>query len=238
MIVCIAVFAFSAYQLWTIYNTQNTIKQETKELEKMVVSQEEGQKLLEPDWASLQAQNPDIVGWIYIPGCDISYPLVQGSDNSFYLDHTVNGESNRMGSIFLDAQAPSDFSADNSIVYGHSVDIGGMFTNLAKFEDATFFKEHPYFYLLTPQQNYRLDIVYFAKDVDGSVYYTTSFGDYRLQRLEEMKAKALYTQEVDTTEGNFITLSTCDLDYGFDSDQRLILTGKMVPVNELIEISD
>ncbi|WP_317395340.1 class B sortase [Faecalicoccus pleomorphus] len=237
MIVCIGVFGFSAYQLWTIYNTQDTVKKETEELEKLVVSSDDA-NLLEPDWDQLLAQNPDIVGWIYIPGCEISYPVVQGSDNSFYLDHTISGEYNRMGSIFLDAQTSSDFSQDNSIVYGHSVDIGGMFTNLANFDDQSFFNEHPVFYLLTPTQNYKCSIVYFAKTTDGSVYYTTSFGSYRNERLSEMMASAQYTNEVDTSNGSFITLSTCDLDYGFDSNQRLVLMGKLEPTQESIEIVD
>lgn len=234
MVLCIGVFAFSAYQLWTIYQTQNTVKEETRELEKLATS--EDSKVLDPDWDGLLAQNSDIVGWIYIPGCEISYPVVQGKDNSYYLDHTVQNESNRMGSIFLDAQANSDLSQDNSILYGHSVDIGGMFTNLSQFEDSQFFEEHPCFYLLTPQQNYRCDIVFFAKTTDGSVYYTTSFGDYRQQRLQEMKAQALYTREMDLTQGSFVTLSTCDLDYGFDSDQRLVLTAKLTPVLEPVEM--
>ena len=59
MIICIGVFAFSAYQLWTIYNTQDTVKKETEELEKLVVSSDDA-NLLEPDWDQLLAQNPDI----------------------------------------------------------------------------------------------------------------------------------------------------------------------------------
>ncbi|WP_296240789.1 class B sortase [uncultured Faecalicoccus sp.] len=232
MIVCLVVFGFSAYQLWTIYSTQNTVKEETEELEKLVVS-DQG---FEPDWQALQAQNPDIIAWIVVPGCEISYPVVQGEDNSYYLDHTVNQEYNRLGSIFLDANAPSDLSQDNSIIYGHSVDIGGMFTNLSYFEDADFFTAHPTFYLLTPAANYECSIVFFAKDVDGSVYYTTSFGDYREERLSEMKEKSLYQNAVDTSEGNFVTLSTCDLDYGFDSNQRLILMGKLKKTEEPIKV--
>ena len=236
MIVCLGVFGFSAYQLWTIFNTQNTVKEETNELEKLVVSEEKN--ILDPDWDSLLAQSPDIVGWIYVPGCDISYPVVQSSDNDYYLDHTINGEYNRMGSIFLNADSAKDFSQDNSILYGHSVDIGGMFTNLSYFEDASFFEEHPYFYLLTPGQNYRCSIVLFSKTADGSVYYTTSFGSYREQRIQEMLAKAQYTRDIDLSSGNLISLSTCDLDYGFDSDQRLVLMGKLEPVEESIEITD
>ncbi|MDM8202850.1 class B sortase [Faecalicoccus acidiformans] len=232
MIVCIVVFGFSAYQLWTIYSTQNTVQEETKELEKLLVT-DQG---FEPDWQALQAQNPDIIAWIVVPDCEISYPVVQGEDNSYYLDHTVNKEANRMGSIFLDADAPADFSQDNSIIYGHSVDIGGMFTALSNFDDPDFFASHPFFYLLTPSANYECSIVFFAKDIDGSVYYTTSFGDFREERLSEMKNKAQYQNDVDVSEGNFVTLSTCDLDYGFDSDQRLILMGKLNKTEEPINV--
>ena len=231
MVICLGVFGFSAYQLWNIFFASQEVKNETKEYEEVVVKD----NAFRPDWPALQAQNEDIIAWIYIPGCDISYPVVQGDDNDYYLDHTAQGNFNRRGAIFLDANASRDFSDDHSIVYGHSVDVGGMFTDLAKYNEASFFEDNLVFYIFTPQGNYQCDVFLYSKTIDGSDVYTTSFGDFKEDVISKMKSQALYMndQEVD---GPMISLSTCDLDYGFNSNQRLVLTAIMHPTDASIEI--
>ena len=89
-----------------------------------------------------------------------------------------------------------------------------MFTDLKNYSDQTFFSEHPVFYLLTPNANYECQSWHIAKSNDGSVYYTTSFGGYRDDVINQMKTNALYYNDVDTTDKSLVTLSTCDLDYG------------------------
>lgn len=236
MLICFVVFGFSAYQLYLIYTQEQEVVQETEEFKEHVVKEET--KTLEPDWASLQAENPDIIAWVYVPDTEISFPVVQGVDNAFYLNHTTKKEYNNRGSIFLDFRAQSDFSDDNSIIYGHSVEGGGMFTNIKYYSEASFFEAHPVFYLLTPSMNYECEIMTYAKAKDGSVYYTSSFGSYREEVLGQLKANALYTRELDTQDVRFVTLSTCDLDYGFNSDQRLILTAAMRGMDGPVKIVD
>ena len=50
--------------------------------------------------SELQAQNSDTVGWIQIPGTQISYPLMHTGDDSYYLNHTFSKKLNSAGSIF------------------------------------------------------------------------------------------------------------------------------------------
>ncbi len=233
--ICAAVFCFSAYNLWQIYSTKKAVEKEVDNLAQNVVTE---QATLDPDWAALQAQNPDIVAWIYIPGCNVSYPVVQGGDNSFYLNHTVSGEYNELGAFFLDYAANPGFWDDNSIIYGHSVEGGGMCTDLRNYLDVNFFNSHPTFYLLTPEQNYECKVAFFAATLDGSVFYTTGFGDFRGETLAEMMAQTTYAGDVDLSEGRFVTISTCDLDYGFDSDHRFVLTGKLEPMSGPVNITD
>lgn len=75
--------------------------------------------LLELNLAALRAVNPDVAGWIEIPGTELSYPIMQGVDNHYYLDHNWKQESNRGGSIFLEATCGADFSDFHTILYGH-----------------------------------------------------------------------------------------------------------------------
>lgn len=234
MLICLGVFAFSAYQLYLIYSSSKQVEDETVALQEYVVEE----NYLQPDWTSLQTENSDIIAWVYVPGCNISFPVVQGDDNSYYLTHTTKKEYNERGAIFLDYQANASFSDNNSIIYGHSVEGGGMFTDLKNYSDQTFFNEHSVFYLLTPNANYECQVMTYAKSNDGSVYYTTAFGGYRDDVINQMKSNSLYYNDVDTTDRSFVTLSTCDLDYGFNSNRRLILTGVLNQTTDPIKIVD
>ncbi len=239
LVVFLGVFCFSAYNLWLIYSSKNQVETETKELKKYVVKENKktNKNILSVDWEQLKSQNEQIVAWIYVPNCDINFPVMQADDNNFYLKHTSNGEYNERGAIFLDCDANSSFSDDNAIIYGHSVEGGGMFTQLKNFSDETFFKEHPCFYVLTPSANYICDIFTFSKTTENSVYYTTSFGDFKDAVLQEMKDNALYLNDIDVS-GPMVTLSTCDLDYGFNSDHRLVLSGVLRLENDEIVLDE
>jgi len=241
-VVSLCVFGYSAYNLWDIYSQKQQVATQTKQLEKKVIKKKRENKVeknvLEPDWAALQAENQNIVGWIYVPDCDISFPVMQSKDNEYYLNHTVSGEYNNRGSIFLDANANAQFQDDNSIIYGHSVEGGGMFTLLKKYCDEDFFKSHPVFYLLTPDANYNCHVFTFAKTTDDSVFYTTSFGDYRQETLDSMKESSTYFNDLVNTDQKFVSLSTCDLDYGFESSHRFVLTGQLEKTSDDIVLKD
>lgn len=240
----IGVFCYAAWHLYGIWNQDHQIKQENDELKQylQVNSQqnEDKEEFFSVDWAGIQATNPNVVAWIAVPGTDISYAVVQGEDNSFYLDHSLQGSYNAMGSIFLDCAANPQFLDDNSIIYGHSVsDIGGMFTSLDKFNDPEFFNSHPYFWLLTPSQNYRVNTYAYYQGDDESMIYTTDFGDYQSEVLAQIASESRYVREdVNTSEKRFISLSTCDLTYGFNSNQRYVLMGALEEWNELIPLSE
>lgn len=233
MLICICVFSFSAYQLYDIYREAHMITEETKDLEQHVVKKDTKKDILEPDWDILKKENEDIVAWIYVPGLDWSFPVVQGQDNTYYLNHTAKKENNYRGAIFMDYKSQPEFKDGNTIIYGHSVEGGGMFTDLKKFADEPFFQENKYFYILTPTQNYRCDIFTFSKTKERSVYYSPA-PDY--SALDQMKMEATYYHDVDPLDKNLVTLSTCDLDYGFDSINRLILNAVLEPTDKPIEL--
>jgi len=103
---------------------------------------ESGEDMPTPDaFATLLDTNPDTVGWITIEGTDIDYPIVQGTDNEYYLHVDFQGESNKRGAIFLDVRCTE--ASRTLIVYGHQMKDGTMFHNLARYKDAAYAAMHP-----------------------------------------------------------------------------------------------
>lgn len=114
---------------------------------------------LRVDWDTLKAKNPDTVGWVYIPGTMVNYPIVHTTDDEKYLTTDFDGRQTwgaTYGSIFLSAANAPDFSSTNNIIYGHHLNNGSMFAAIAGFEDEAKFNASRTVYVLTPQGNYKL----------------------------------------------------------------------------------
>ena len=107
----------------------------------------------EPAWL------PGQVAWLKIDGTHIDYPVMQTSDNDWYLSHDYYGNSAASGAIFLDFRNSSDFSDQLSIVYGHRMNSDLMFADVAKYRDADYFTEHINGELTTPTQSYNLRVI-------------------------------------------------------------------------------
>ena len=95
----------------------------TIEAKKKLIEQEEpaGAEQDYSDFSKLIGVNPDTVGWLFIPGTKINYPIVQTTDNDKYLHTGFNGEDNVAGSIFLDYESEPDMTGRNNIIYGHNM---------------------------------------------------------------------------------------------------------------------
>lgn len=87
----------------------------------------------------MKETNPDIYAWIEIPDTNVNYPIVQSADDdSYYLNHTIDGQEGYPGSIYTEKVNAKDFSDFNTVIYGHDMKDGSMFKDLHKFEDADF----------------------------------------------------------------------------------------------------
>jgi sortase B len=121
------------------------------------------------DFDALSAINDEVVGWIQISNTKINYPVAQGSDNSYYLRHMFNKEYNAGGAIFLDYRNSSDFSSRHSIMYGHQMGNGTMFTGIQNYKNQSYYDSHAYGILYTPSGNYVVEFF--------SGYVTANSGD-------------------------------------------------------------
>lgn len=176
------------------------------------------------DFEQLAQINPDIVGWILIEGTDISYPVVQGADNDYYLRHLFDGTYNSSGSIFLDAYCSPDFSDPHSIIYGHHMKNDSMFSGLMEYKDQQYYEAHPTALLVTPTASYKIQFFSgYVTDNDANAWETEftsmEFADWLL----EISGRSAFSSEFFPGEDDrIVTLSTCS--YEFD-DAKFVLHG-------------
>lgn len=83
----------------------------------------------------------DIYAWIYIPNTNIDYPLLQhATDNSYYLEHNLDDSEGYPGCIYTENNNSKDFTDRHTVIYGHNMRDGRMFSDLHKYEDREFYR--------------------------------------------------------------------------------------------------
>lgn len=183
----------------------------------------------EVDFSALRAVDPNVVGWLTIEGTGIDYPIAQGTDNVYYLTHLFGGEVNRAGCVFLDCANQADFSDRNSVIYGHHLSDGSMFTPLMGYKDQAFYAEHPTALLMTPGGNY---VVRFFAGVISRVSGTAWDMEFETDAafgvwLADLRANSTFTCDVvPTTSDRILTLSTCSYEF---NNARFVLFGVLEP---------
>ena len=132
---------------------------------------EEAQELLGLKINLLQAVNPDVIGWLEIPGTTISYPLMQGEDNHHYLEYNWKNEPSISGSVFMESTNNPDFSDYHTIIYGHRMLDDSMFGVLRRYSENQFWKDHQNVYIVT-ENDLRQYKVFAAHepDIESIVY--------------------------------------------------------------------
>lgn len=189
------------------------------------------------DFVQLSKINPDIVGWIYIEGTDINYPIVQGKDNSYYLNRLFDGSYNGSGSIFMDYRCASDFSGRNSVIYGHHMGDKSMFGGLVNYKKQEFYDAHSVALLVTPDAYYKLQIFSgYVSNTKGDAW-ELSFSDYEfISWLHDIQSRSCFKTDCSPTKTDrIVTLSTCT--YEFDS-AKFVLHGYISEVITNTEADD
>lgn len=167
----------------------------------------------EVDFVSLKQMNSEIVAWLRIPDTKIDFPVMHARDNKFYLSHDYEKQFAITGGIFLDYRNSGDFSDSFSIIYGHRMSSGRMFSDVGKFKDKKFFDEHPKALLFTPEKNYALNVVAFASVAgdDGKIY---GFSNYSTEEsVKRVLEKAVNMRKFSLDlDRKYILLSTCSIE--------------------------
>ncbi|MGF0017552.1 class B sortase [Sporofaciens sp. SGI.106] len=233
LVVAIAVFCVSGFQLYKIMSGYHKGKAEYDKILEIAVEEkepeEEGQEdSFRVNFDELLAINPDTVGWIrFSPEpSQINYPVVQGDDNDLYLHKTFSANDNTVGAIFVNVYNNPDFNDRNTIIYGHRMNDNSMFHDLAKYEDKSFWEANPYFYIYTPDGREITYHIYSTGVVkDTSDTYLTEFAsdeDYQAF-LNMTKEVAAYDTGIEVgTDDVIVTLSTCTK---ASNDDRFVVRG-------------
>ena len=193
----------------------------------------DSEKSSETSFESLFTENSDMVGWIFIEGTGVNYPVMQTKDSpNYYLKRNFNKEYSDLGVPYV--QENCDLSAnDNIIIYGHHIKGGKMFGSLDKFTSKSFYDKHRIiqFNTLTEQREYQIIAVFktIAYSASGFRYYDfvnaedeADFNAY-VSRCKEL---ALYDTGVTAKYGDrLLTLSTCKR---FVENGRLVVVAKKI----------
>ena len=185
--------------------------------------------LLEVNFSDLVAKNSDTVGWIQVKGTNINYPIVQTTDNSFYLNHAFDKTSNDAGWVFMDYRNDAVNFNQNTIIYAHSRYNGTMFGSLKNILNSSWYtnKDNHIIRLSTPTENTMWQVFSVYTIPKESYYITPSFNtvDSYSEFLNTIKGRSEveFSGTVNTND-KVLTLSTCRDNFG----NRIVMHAKLI----------
>ena len=252
LIFFLSIFVFSAYQVYVWHNDNKEIEtiaddvvKDTKVKEKEDTENTENVNppedisndywdyikinLLEVDFNELLKKNPDTVGWIEVKGTNINYPIVQTTDNSYYLTHAFDKTKNEAGWVFMDYRNDAVNFNQNTILYAHSRLTGSMFGSLKNILDSSWYtnKDNHIIRLSTPTENTMWQVFSVYTIPKESYYITPNFNSNEAYQefLNTMKSRSEveFSAEVNTND-KILTLSTCKDNFG----NRVVMHAKLI----------
>lgn len=238
IIVCLSIIGYKYYN----YNKDDKLNSEIQDLQPVINEasdsdnnssgendgqdqSKEGNYVNSANEEELKSINSDYKMWIQIENTNINYPVVQGSDNDYYLKHNFRKESNISGTVFV--ESANDIDNDkNIILYGHNMRNGTMFNNITNYKEESFFNEDNKISIIMNNTLYEYEVfsVYVknVSEVNLAIGFESEdeFINYAYNEAEE----SLYKKDVDfSAEDNLITLVTCSYEF---TDARTIVVAR------------
>ena len=209
-IICIVTICISSFKIYTTlrdYKKADNVYSELRDTKNNSDNTTEATK-------DLSSINSDYQFWINVEGTNIDYPVVQGSDNDFYLNHDFNKNYLPAGSIFLDYR--NDFETDyNTVIYGHHMRNSTMFGQMEKFKKEDFFEKNKTITLTSKNAIYEYEIFAIGVYDADFGYNTVDFNDEDdfNNFLDKILSKSMYSRNIVNSSDKIITLSTCSYEY-------------------------
>lgn len=238
IIVCLSIIGYKYYN----YNKDDKLNSEIQDLQPVINEasdsdnnssgendgqdqSKDGDYVNSANEEELKSINSDYKMWIQIENTNINYPVVQSSDNDYYLKHNFRKESNISGTVFV--ESANDIDNDkNIILYGHNMRNGTMFNNITNYKEESFFNEDNKISIIMNNTLYEYEVfsVYVknVNEVNLAIGFANEdeFINYAYNEAEE----SLYKKDVDfSAEDNLITLVTCSYEF---TDARTIVVAR------------
>ncbi len=237
IIISLITIVWSSYSIitWYLENKKNSAVIEdvrssiSFEETVVVVDEETKEETKAIDFSELLNKNSDTVGWIKVNNSNIDYPVVQSTDNNYYLTHSFNKSYNSAGWIFADYRNKFDGKDKNIILYGHHRKDGSMFASVANALDESWCKnkENQVVTFYTPKGTFKYQI-FSSYRIPAETYYTTTYfssDDNYLNFLKELERRSVYDYNVDLNKKQpIITFSTC----GATSSTRIVIHAQKI----------
>lgn len=218
LILCIIISSIFIAKYFINKNKERSLLNEIK-IDKTKITKEKTERMLKLE--KLQQENNEIVAWIEIENTNISYPVLQGTDNSYYMTHNYKKETAKDGAIFLDKDYNWNLPSTNLLIYGHN-NIGSneMFASLLNYKDESYYKKHPTIKFTTNKEDVEYEIiavfetrVFYKSEKNVFRYYyfinaenEQEYNDF----IENSKKSSLYDTGKTAQYGDqLMTLSTC-----------------------------
>jgi len=220
LLVAGGMWGYARFRYWRQDQMNKKLAEHVKIVE---VTEAEEECPIEVDWESLKAVNDDVVGWIYVPGTVVNYPVYQGVDNDQYLRTNALGEWSVGGQVFLDWENTAPGMMDyQSILYGHHLYDGTMFQPLSLLDDQAVFDATDTIWYLTEENSYKLEplFMYYVEPTDETVrqFRFSSVEEFRSYLAGQLAKSVTRRADADvlvTQANRVLTMSTCNYYDGY-----------------------
>ena len=212
LIILILLFIYSAINVvfWAVSNIGQK-KQETEVAKQVetVKKDEEGEEVQSIDFGKLKEINQDSVAWIKISNTNINYPIMQANDNEYYLKKDIYKKYSSCGSIFMDYRNNKQFTDKNTVIFGHNLTLGMMFSDLQQILKGKLGNDvYVDIYMENKIKQYKVFSCYQTEPVEDPI-------SVNISNYKEFLDNALKNSQIDfktnpNEQDNIITLSTCD----------------------------
>lgn len=239
--VCVVVMVISAMLIYDDISKRVYARDEIKQLQALkpgistIIDNEKDKESSAKSYAELKQINSDYVGWITIPDSEIDLPVVQCSNNDYYLMVSFNDEYSSAGCLFLDCDNSSLFDDQNSVIYGHAMLDGSMFGLLKRFKQQDYYEQHPFIYMMLEDRTYVYQVV--SVNVVDVLYDYRSSEYYSIASFISDLSYSSYISSSANVDDNskILTLSTCT----GDDDTRLAVFAVLLnPDGVMIDTGD